>query len=164
MKNILLFIMLLSCISIYAQDDNTVVEVHMKGSKREIIKKLENASFVETKRHGKKCMVGPLAGDTVEIYITNKTVSSQTIKTSAVKIFQVLDDGRALARVHNAEDKYDLFYGPVVMVLPKPRMIFYDDLIVDTGRNGVLKIVDSYTYMTQKDIKKTVPVVEIPDK
>ncbi|MBR6191764.1 MAG: hypothetical protein IKQ68_06380 [Prevotella sp.] len=164
MKKVLIFVMLLCCISIQAQEDKTVVEVHMKGSKREITKKLENAGFIETKRNGQKCMVGILAGDTVTIYVTKKTVSSQVIETSAVKVLQVLWDGSALAYANKPGENNNWFNGPVVKLLPKPGLMYYDDLIINTGHNGVLNIVDTYTYETKNNSEKTVPVVEIPDK
>ncbi len=161
MKKFSLFVIIALCsVNSYAQsEEKSALEIHMNGSKREVMKKLEAAGFVETKKAGQKCYVGMFAGETVDIYITGKRKAYQTMSTDAVKVIQVLPDGSALACTRKPNEYSDLFLGPVVRLAATPGISYYDDLVISTG--GVLKIVDTYTYETRNEREKTVPVVII---
>lgn len=145
----------------YAQsvEESTVLEVHMKGTQTDIERKLKAVGFVKNKKANQKCLTGILAGDTVDIYITKKKIGIQTIKTSAIKIFQVYYDGSALAHVKRPEDT-SIFLGPVVKLEAKPDVYYYDDQIIKIYTGEELQIIGTYVYEA-KNGTKTVPVVEI---
>lgn len=88
----------------------------------------------------------------------------QVIKTHKLKVFQVLEDGSALARVElDMENSDDDNYGLVVLFLSDENSTYYDDQIISVPEGKCLRQVGTYHYMTRQNMEKTVPVVEIFD-
>ena len=89
----------------------------------------------------------------------------QVIKTHKLKVFQVLEDGSALARVElDIENPDDDNYGLVVLFLSDENSTYYDDQIISVPEAKCLRQVGTYHYITRQNMEKTVPVVEIFDK
>lgn len=88
----------------------------------------------------------------------------QVIKTHKLKVFQVLEDGSALARVElDMENPDDDNYGLVVLFLSDENSTYYDDQIISVPEGKCLRQVGTFHYMTRQNMEKTVPVVEIFD-
>lgn len=80
------------------------------------------------------------------------------ISTNSFKVFQVLDDGVALA---NEIEEYDLPTGIVVLLINKDGKYYYDDQVIKIPAGKCARQVGVYTYPTKMEIEKTVPIVEI---
>lgn len=89
----------------------------------------------------------------------------QAIKAKELKVFQVLEDGSALASVElDIHNPRDCNYGLVVLFLSDENSTYYDDQIISVPEGKCLRPVGTYHYMTRQNMEKTVPVVEIFDK
>ena len=77
------------------------------------------------------------------------------------KVVQVLPDGNALARIDNV---YDDNFGIVVLFLGDESTSYYDDQKIEIPKGKVAKQIGNYSYMSQMNIEKTVPVVKIMDE
>ena len=85
--------------------------------------------------------------------------------THKLKVFQVLEDGSALAKVElDFENPDDDNYGLIVLFLSDEISTYYDDQIISVPDGKCLRQVGTYRYMTRQNMEKTVPVVEIFDK
>ena len=74
----------------------------------------------------------------------------QVIKTHKLKVFQVLEDGSALARVElDMENPDDDNYGLVVLFLSDENSTYYDDQIISVPEGKCLRQVGTYHYMTR---------------
>lgn len=74
------------------------------------------------------------------------------ITTNNLEIFQTLSDGLALARpIHD----YDTF----MLLIDESGRLFYDGEKVKNPKNQCARQVGVYTYITAKEIQKTVPAV-----
>lgn len=80
------------------------------------------------------------------------------ISTNSFKVFQVLDDGVALA---NEIEEYDLPTGIVVLLINKDGKYYYDDQVIEIPEGKCARQVGVYTYPTKMEIERTVPIVEI---
>lgn len=74
------------------------------------------------------------------------------------KVMQVLPDGSALAMV--ADTRSDN-WGTVVFFACDESTSYYDSQKINVPKGKVVKQVGTYSYMTQNEMYKTVPVVEI---
>lgn len=81
------------------------------------------------------------------------------ISTNSFKVFQVLDDGVALA--NEIEKPYDVPTGIVVLLINKEGKHYYDNQIIKVPVGKCARQVGVYTYPTKMEIEKTVPIVEI---
>lgn len=89
----------------------------------------------------------------------------QEIKASSLKVFQVLEDGSALASVElDIHHPRDCNFGLVVLFLSDENSTYYDDQVISVPEGKCLRQVGTYRYMTRRNMEKTVPVVEIFDK
>ena len=103
--------------------------------------------------------------DEVDLNVELYEKPQQVIKTHKLKVFQVLEDGSALARVElDIENPDDDNYGLVVLFLSDENSTYYDDQIISVPEGKCLRQVGTYHYMTRQNMEKTVPVVEIFDK
>lgn len=74
------------------------------------------------------------------------------ITANNLEIFQTLSDGLALARhVHD----YDTF----MLLIDESGRLFYDGEKVKNPKNQCARQIGVYTYITAKEIQKTVPAV-----
>ena len=74
------------------------------------------------------------------------------------KVMQVLPDGSALAMV---DDTRSDNWGTVVFFAGDESTSYYDSQKINVPKGKVVKQVGTYSYMTQNEMYKTVPVVEI---
>jgi hypothetical protein len=87
----------------------------------------------------------------------------EEINMNAFKVFQVLDDGVAL--VHGkSNEKYDIYGGPVYLLINDEGSYYTDDEIVEVPEGKVVRKVGVYHYQTNIEFYKTVSVIEIMDK
>ena len=87
----------------------------------------------------------------------------EEINVNAFKVFQVLDDGVAL--VHGkSNEKYDIYGGPVYLLINDEGSYYTDDEIVEVPEGKVVRKVGVYHYQTNMELDKTVSVIEIMDK
>ena len=77
------------------------------------------------------------------------------------EVMQVLPDGSALATV---DDFGSGNMGTVVLFVGDESSSFYDNQKIKVPSGKVAKQVGTYSYMTRKEMEKTVPVVEIMDE
>ena len=83
----------------------------------------------------------------------------ECISTNSLKVFQVLDEGAALA--NEIEGEYDIPTGIVVLLINKEGKYYYDDQVIKIPVGKCARQVGVYTYPTKMEIEKTVPIVEI---
>ena len=76
---------------------------------------------------------------------------------SQFEVFQVIDDGYALA---DARDSYD---AATVLIEPNEPLQFYDDQKIVLGDDQCAQHVGTYKYRSGLGLEKTVPVVRIVD-
>jgi len=94
----------------------------------------------------------------------------QKIEANVLKVFQVLPDGSALAKVDYYDEPMDTSlvdhnknYGLVVMFLSYENSSYFDDQKINVPSGKCLRQVGTYTYESRLGVK-TVPVVEIMEK
>ena len=74
------------------------------------------------------------------------------------EVMQVLPDGSALAMVADVRSDN---WGTVVFFACDESTSYYDSQKINVPKGKVVKQVGTYSYMTQNEMYKTVPVVEI---
>ena len=74
------------------------------------------------------------------------------------EVMQVLPDGSALAIVDDIESEN---IGTEVLFVGNDSTSYYDSQKINVPKGKVVKQVGTYSYMTQNEMYKTVPVVEI---
>lgn len=89
----------------------------------------------------------------------------QKIEAKTLKVIQVIGDG-ALAIINdlNYNDLSTATFGTVLYLKNKAGESYYDDQIIKIPSRKVLRQIGTFTYITQKEEQKTVPIVEIFDK
>lgn len=85
---------------------------------------------------------------------------TQTIPCDALIIFQVEQNGNALAKIEK-EDSYDFV---LVFLFANEDKSFYDEQKIIIPKNKCLKQIGTYRYETRNNIIKTVPIVNIYDR
>ena len=83
------------------------------------------------------------------------------IDGKSFKVFQVLEQGAAL--VNGASD-YDMYLGPVYLLINKDGKYYYDEEIVNVSKGKVVRQVGIFQYVARNDMNKTVPIIMIMDK
>lgn len=81
------------------------------------------------------------------------------ITTKSLKVFQVLDNGVALA--NEIEGNYEFSTGIVVLLINREGKYYYDDQVIKIPKGKCARQVGVYTYPTKMEIEKTVPIVQI---
>lgn len=88
----------------------------------------------------------------------------QKIKGKTLKVFQVTGTG-ALAMINDLDqDISSSTFGTVLYLKNRPGESYYDNQVIKIPSKKVLRQIGTFTYMTTKDMKKTVPIVEIFSK
>lgn len=85
----------------------------------------------------------------------------EIISENSFEVFQVVDDGNALAW---EVDKFDISTGLVVLFLSEDGKSYYDDQMIRIPAGKCVRQIGTYRYPTQDEIVKTVPIVAIRDK
>lgn len=88
----------------------------------------------------------------------------QTIEADKIEVFQVLEDGSALASVKYSDDGNNDNLGMVVMFLAKDGASYFDSQVIKISKGKCMKQIGTYKYMSRQNMEKTVPVVEFFDK
>lgn len=83
------------------------------------------------------------------------------INGKSFKVFQVLEQGAAL--VNGASD-YDMYLGPVYLLINKDGKYYYDEEIVNVSKGKVVRQMGIFQYVARNEMTKTVPIIMIMDK
>ncbi|MBO5272960.1 MAG: hypothetical protein J6B30_09115 [Muribaculaceae bacterium] len=79
------------------------------------------------------------------------------ISTKSLEVFQVLDNGVALAN----EVDFKIPTGLIVLLINKDGKYYYDNQVIEIPEGKCARQVGVYTYPTKMEIERTVPIVEI---
>lgn len=92
-------------------------------------------------------------------------VPQQEVKADEFKVFQVLQDGSALASYDEviSKDGY-VDFGTVVLFLASDEVSYYDDQKIVLPQGKCFKQIGTYRYTTKDGTEKTVPAIDIFDK
>jgi len=77
------------------------------------------------------------------------------------QVFQVFDDGYALANACTSEYSPDSCYGAVVLLTPRRNLEYYDEMYVSTPNDKCAVQNGVYKYETKNKTHKTVPVIRL---
>lgn len=89
----------------------------------------------------------------------------QEIKADEFKIFQVLQDGSALASYDEVRSKEGYVdFGTVVLFPASDEVSYYDDQIISLPQGKCFRQIGTYRYTTKDGTEKTVPAIDIFDK
>ena len=92
-------------------------------------------------------------------------VPQQEVKADEFKVFQVLQDGSALASYEGIIRKEDYVdYGTVVLFPASDEVSYYDDKKIVLPQGKCFKQIGTYHYTTKDGTEKTVPAIDIFDK
>lgn len=92
-------------------------------------------------------------------------VPQQEVKADEFKVFQVLQDGSALASYEGIIRKEDYVdYGTVVLFPASDEVSYYDDQKIVLPQGKCFKQIGTYRYTTKDGTEKTVPAIDIFDK
>lgn len=83
------------------------------------------------------------------------------IEGKSFEVFQVIANDAAL--VHGKSD-YDMYLGPVYLLVNNEKKYYYDEEIVKVPSGKVVRQVGIYRYATRNERIKTVPIIMIMDK
>lgn len=83
----------------------------------------------------------------------------QVIVARNMEVMQVLPNGSALAIIKKPYDNY----GTVVALQAMQGGSYYDDQKISIPEGKCLRQIGTYRYMTQQNMEKTVPVVQVFD-
>ena len=92
-------------------------------------------------------------------------VPQQEVKADEFKVFQVLQDGSALASYDEviSKDGY-VDFGTVVLFPASDEVSYYDDQKIVLPQGKCFKQIGTYHYTTKDGTEKTVPAIDIFDK
>lgn len=79
------------------------------------------------------------------------------MKPRSYEVFQVIGD-YALAK---AESSRSLYYGMVVLLMPRDGVSYYDEQIIEAPKGGSIRQVGVYRYETGYSSYKTVPAITL---
>lgn len=92
-------------------------------------------------------------------------VPQQEVKADEFKVFQVLQDGSALASYEGIIRKEDYVdYGTVVLFPASDEVSYYDDQKIVLPQGKCFKQIGTYRYTAKDGTEKTVPAIDIFDK
>lgn len=83
------------------------------------------------------------------------------VNDKSFKVLQVLGTNTALARAKSASGYY---WGVLYLLVNKENKFYYDDEIVNTPPNNIVRQIGVYRYMSKNEDLKTVPIVMFYDK
>lgn len=83
----------------------------------------------------------------------------ECVSSNSLKVFQVLDDGVALA--NEIEGEYNIPTGVIVLLINNEGKYYYDNQVIKIPAGKCARQVGVYTYLTKKEIERTVPIVQI---
>lgn len=86
----------------------------------------------------------------------------EIINEKSLKVFQVIAENAALVR--GKEKGYDIYTGPIYLLINHDGKYYYDDEKVNISQGKVLRQVGIYQYETRNEFLKTVPIIMIMNK
>lgn len=86
----------------------------------------------------------------------------ECISENSFKIFQVVDNGNALAS--EIDEEFEFPTNLVVLLLAEKGKAYYDNQIIRIPPGKCAKQIGTYRYFTRDEMEKTVPIVAIRDK
>jgi len=80
------------------------------------------------------------------------------VNEKSFKVFDVLMDHQALVY---GKDEYGFYNGIVYLLIGEEGATFYDDQIIDVGKNQTVRMNGTFRYITTNGNQKTVPRIKI---
>lgn len=80
----------------------------------------------------------------------------QRIMYDSFEVFQVLEDGSALAWENESSIGHDL----IVLLPPREGSTYFDNQIISAPKGKVVREIGSYRYVNGQNFVKTVPIVD----
>lgn len=89
--------------------------------------------------------------------------SGECLSTNNFQVLQVVDGGCALAYEVKWDSLLERYWSTdlLVLITNDNGEYYYDDQIIQVPKGKCMRQVGVYTYPTQQDIEKTVPIVEL---
>lgn len=86
--------------------------------------------------------------------------AGERIDYNAFEVFQVLDNGDALAKGREYGD-YSIATGITVLIIGKEDQSYYDDQIIEIPEGKYARQIGTFKYITNSNMVKTVPIIDI---
>ena len=86
--------------------------------------------------------------------------AGERIDYNAFEVFQVLDNGDALAKGREYGD-YSIATGITVLIIGKEDQSYYDDQIIEIPEGKYARQIGTFKYITNSNMMKTVPIIDI---
>ena len=86
--------------------------------------------------------------------------AGERIDYNAFEVFQVLDNGDALAKGREYGD-YSIATGITVLIIGKEEQSYYDDQIIEIPEGKYARQIGTFKYITNSNMVKTVPIIDI---
>ena len=86
--------------------------------------------------------------------------AGERIDYNAFEVFQVLDNGDALAKGREYGD-YSIATGITVLIIGKEDHSYYDDQIIEIPEGKYARQIGTFKYITNSNMVKTVPIIDI---
>lgn len=90
--------------------------------------------------------------------------AGEILSENQFKVFQVLEDGAALATELSSVIYDSEFYSGINVLFISEGKHYYDDEIIRVPKGKCVRQIGVYKYPTKNGTEKTVPIVEISDK
>lgn len=91
------------------------------------------------------------------------TEKAECISTKQFEVFQVLEEGMALAKELTYTGQDIQYYNGVTVLFMSKGKFYYDKEVIKVPKGKCVRQIGVYTYKDYRD-NKTVPIVEISDK
>lgn len=86
--------------------------------------------------------------------------AGERIDYNAFEVFQVLDNGDALAKGREYGN-YSIATGITVLIIGKEDQSYYDDQIIEIPEGKYARQIGTFKYITNSNMVKTVPIIDI---
>lgn len=104
-------------------------------------------------------MSNPNGLDSKSVAEVKREKNAKCLDIYKVKVFQVLNDGSALATECKKDFMSETCYGKTVALIVQRKVDFYDEMIVEPEAEKCFVQDGIYRYETKSGLNKTVPVV-----
>ena len=101
-------------------------------------------------------IINAINNETFNSGVTLYEEPGQRILYDSFEVFQVLEDGSALAWENETRFGHEL----LVLLPPRNGSTYYDNQIVNVPNGQVVREIGSYRYISGQNIVKTVPIVD----
>lgn len=90
--------------------------------------------------------------------------AGERIDYNAFQVFQVLDNGDALATGMIEYHDFRVPTAVIVLFMEKENSAYYDGQIIEVPDRKYARQIGTFKYLTDSDMMKTVPIVDIYDQ